>query len=256
MNTSGYLRGVPPVTLNLLIINIGLWIIGLVLPAFNEHTILPLLGLHYWGASDFNPVQMVTYMFLQAPISSGGIAHIFFNMWALYMFGRIMELSWGTRRYLLYYMVCGVGAALVQELVWTISWQHEYVTAIAEANQVSTGYMQQIVADSLANHDSMLLQSMEMFSNQLLTIGASGAIFGLLLAFGCTFPNVPMYIFFIPIPIKAKWLVAGYAVLELLFGATGSLSSVAHYAHLGGMLFGGILIFYWYKKGLLHGRRY
>lgn len=249
------MRSVPPVTRNLLIINIGLWILGVVMPAFND-TIFSHLGLHYWGASDFNPLQMLTYMFLQAPVTQGGIAHIFFNMWALYMFGRILEATWGSRRYLLFYFVCGVGAALVQEAVWSFTWEHDYISAIAAQNQVTFREADAFVQSALRAGDESLLAAMSVYKGMLLTIGASGAIFGLLLGFGCVFPNVPMYIFFIPVPVKAKWLVVGYGVLELLFGMSDTLSSVAHYAHLGGMLFGGILILYWHINGSLHGKRY
>lgn len=254
-NGSGFMRSIPPVTLNLLIINIGLWLLGAVMPSFNN-TILTHLGLHYWGADDFNPLQFVTYMFLQAPLSQGGIAHIFFNMWALYMFGRILEMTWGTRRYLMFYMVCGVGAAIVQEIVWSFTWEKEYIDALAVLNKVTVREATAYVDKGLAAGMPSLLQGMAQYKDMLITIGASGAIFGLLLGFGCVFPNVPMYIFFIPVPVKAKWLVAGYAVLEFFFGMTGTLSSVAHYAHLGGMIFGGLLILYWYYKGLLHGRRH
>lgn len=254
MNTfQSRVNSIPPVTRNLLIINIGLWLIGLVMPSFNE-TILDKLGLHYWGASDFNPLQFVSYMFLQAPVNQNGIAHIFFNMWALYMFGRILERTWDSRRYLIYYMACGIGAALLQEIVWTLTWNHDFIAALSDLNHVSFREMTAIVSENLNTPD--LQQSMAMYKSSLLTIGASGAIFGLLLGFGCTYPDVPMYIMFIPVPIKAKWLVAGYAVLEIIFGMSGALSSIAHYAHLGGMLFGIPFIIYWHKKGTLHGRSY
>ena len=250
------MRGVPPVTRNLLIINIGLWLLGSFMPSFNISTLLPRLGLSDWGAEGFNPLQLVTYLFLQAPLSQGGIAHIFFNMWALYMFGRILEVTWGSRRYLLFYFVCGIGAGVVQELVWTLTWEHDYLSAIASLNHISLPEATARVQEALAAHDSGILGAIEGYKSSLCTIGASGAIFGLLLGFGCVFPNVPMYIFFIPVPIKAKWLVAGYAVLELFFGVSNTLSSVAHYAHLGGMIFGALLILYWYKTGSLHGKRY
>lgn len=255
ITNSGFFRSLPPVTRNLLIINIGLWLVGGFMPAFNE-VILSHLGLHYWGASGFNPLQFVTYMFLQAPLNEGGIAHIFFNMWALYMFGRILESTWGARRYLLFYFACGIGAALIQEIVWTLTWQHDYISAIASQNHVSFREAEAAVRTGLeAGHDS-LVSAMDTYKRMLLTIGASGAIFGLLLGFGCVFPNVPMYLFFIPVPIKAKWIVAGYGVIELFLGVSDTLSSVAHYAHLGGMLFGGILIIYWHFNGSLHGKRY
>lgn len=245
-------KRIPPVTLNLLIINIAMWLICSFMPDFGN-TIYNTLGLHYWSSAAFNPIQPITYMFLQAPLGSGaGLGHIFFNMFALYMFGRILEMTWGSRRFLLFYMVCGVGAALIQEIVWMIEIPSDYLHALAEQNNISTEAMQQLIDANPA----AATHAMHEMASHYITIGASGAVFGLLLGFGCTFPNVPMYLMFIPIPIKAKYLMIGYAVLELFFGVSGTLSSVAHYAHLGGMLFALPMIWYWHKKGTLHGRSY
>ena len=135
-----------------------------------------------------------------------GIDHLFFNMFALWMFGRILENVWGSRRFLLYYMICGVGAGLTQELL-------QFAGVIPQVQSV---------------------------------VGASGAVYGLLLAFAMLFPNMPMYIIPIPVPIKAKWMVIGYTVIELVEGVF-SFGNVAHFAHLGGMIFGLILILYWRK---------
>ncbi|MBP3299234.1 MAG: rhomboid family intramembrane serine protease [Muribaculaceae bacterium] len=250
-NTGNFFR-LPPATKNLLIVNIGLWLLCSVMPSFGD-TIYDYLGLHYWGSGSFNPLQFVTYMFLQAPLGSGtGIGHIFFNMFALYMFGRILEATWGTRRFLIFYLACGLGAAFVQEAVWSLSFNEAMVSSLSEANGMSGAMIQDILARDPAHARELASQ----YADMLLTIGASGAIFGLLLGFGCVFPNVPMYLFFIPIPIKAKYLVAGYAVLEFVFGITGTASMVAHFAHLGGMLFAIPFLIYWHKKHILHGRRY
>ena len=135
-------------------------------------------------------------------------------MFALWMFGNTLERLWGSWRFLLFYLITGIGAGLMQELVWSFSF---------------------------AGYPPYLLE-------QLLTIGASGAVYGILLGFGMMFPNVPLFIMFIPIPIKAKWLVIGYGVMELFLGVTGSADGVAHFAHLGGMLFGFILIKLWEKR--------
>jgi len=243
------MSSVPPVTLNLLIINIGLWLVCSLMPHFGN-TIYNYLGLHYLSAPGFNLVQFVTYMFLQAPLGSGaGIAHIFFNMFALYMFGRILEYTWGSKRFLMFYMVCGIGAAFVQEVVWMVQVQGDYLQALALGNGITLDEAKALVGANQAEATA----AMHAFSGGYITIGASGAVFGLLLGFGCVFPNVPMYLFFIPVPIKAKYLMIGYAVLELFFGVTGTLGTVAHYAHLGGMLFALPMILYWYKKGMLHG---
>ena len=117
---------IPPVTKNLLVINIMLWLVEFIFPGFAERTLLPRLGLHYIGSDLFNPAQLFTYMFLHDP---SGITHIFFNMFSLWMFGRILERVWGGKRYLLFYLVCGVGAAFAQEAVWAMTWRHEYIRA-------------------------------------------------------------------------------------------------------------------------------
>ncbi len=152
-------------------------------------------------STGFQPWQLVSYGFLH-----GGWAHLFFNMFALYMFGLPIERAWGTRRFVIFYVVCLIGAGLVQLLVAAIS-QEIYPT-----------------------------------------IGASGAVFGILLAFGMMYPNTPLMLLFPPIPIKAKWFVLGYGILTLIFGITGTMPQVAHFAHLGGMIFGLFLILYWGRR--------
>lgn len=251
-NSSNRFLNLPPATLNLLVINIGLWLVCSFMTSFGDK-IYDHLGLHYWGSDSFNPIQLFTYMFLQAPLGAGGgIGHIFFNMFALYMFGRILEATWGTRRFLIFYLVCGLGAALVQEIVWALTFDHTLIALLAEQNHMSTFAIRQ----GLAMDPAHALELSNQYADSMLTIGASGAVFGLLLGFGCVFPNVPMYLFFIPVPIKAKYLVAGYAVIEFVFGITNTMSMVAHFAHLGGMLFALPMIIYWYKNHTLHGRRY
>jgi membrane associated rhomboid family serine protease len=183
-----------------------------------------VLGLHFFLASDFNPAQLFTYMFVHA-----NLEHIFFNMFALWMFGRTLEMVWGPKRFLLYYLVCGVGAGLAQEGVQYL----QYVTTLQAYDAVNTG------ADIIP---------MSEYLNYLTTVGASGAIYGILLAFGMLFPNVEMFVFPLPFPIRAKWFVAGYAAIELLLGLAASGDGVAHFAHLGGMLFGLILILHWRKS--------
>lgn len=216
------MNNLPTVTKNLLIINV-LCFLGMFVAERYGIDINHLLGLHFFLASDFNIGQLVSYMFMHANFS-----HIFFNMFALWMFGRVLEQVWGPKRFLTYYIVCGIGAGLVQELVWGM----EYVFVWSNFASVDTG---------------IGIISMEGFLNELTTVGASGAVYGILLAFGMLFPNSQMFVFPIPMPIKAKYFVIGYAVLELFLGLGGS-DGVAHFAHLGGMLFGLILILYWRKK--------
>ena len=229
-----------------------LWLVEFMFPGFAERTLLPRLGLHYIGSDLFNPAQLFTYMFLHDP---SGITHIFFNMFSLWMFGRILERVWGGKRYLLFYLVCGVGAAFAQEAVWAMTWRHEYIQGIAALNGLTYDHMQQIVDQATAAGDSGFLAGMADMKSRMMTVGASGAIFGLLLGFAFVFPNMPLYLFFIPVPIKAKYMVIGYAVLEFFFGVQGG-GTIAHFAHLGGMLFGLAMMLYWKKKGTLHGNGY
>lgn len=213
----------PTVVKNLLIINVLMYLATITLERFGID-LTNILGLHFFMASDFRIYQFVTYMFMHA-----NFTHLFFNMFALWMFGNTLENLWGSQRFLLYYMVCGLGAGLCQELVQYI----EYTTTLAEYATVNTGSQIIPMADYL---------------NMMNTVGASGAIYGLLLAFGMMFPDSRIYLYFL-VPIKAKWFVIGYAVIELLSGLGGH-DNVAHFAHLGGMLFGLILILYWKKHGV------
>jgi membrane associated rhomboid family serine protease len=161
-------------------------------------------------------------MFLHATFTPQGIefSHIFFNMFAVYMFGRTVETVWGPKRFLVYYLATGIGAGIIQECVWFFSLP-------------------------------------PMYSEYALTVGASGAVFGILLAFGMLFPNAPLFIMLIPIPVKAKYCVMAYGLIELYAGVVHhGGDNVAHFAHLGGMLFGIILILYWKKKGQWYGKSY
>lgn len=215
------MNNLPTVTKNLLIINV-LCFLGAIVAQRNGINLNDYLGLHYFQADDFNAAQFITYMFMHA-----NFQHIFFNMFAVWMFGRVLEQVWGPRRFLFYYILCGIGAGLVQEVVYYA----EYVLEWSHYTAVDTG---------------MGIISMGEFLNQLNTVGASGAVYAILLAFGMMFPDSEMYVFPIPFPVKAKFFVLGYAALELLLGIGGH-DGVAHFAHLGGMLFGIFLIIYWRK---------
>ena len=185
--------------------------------------------------------------------SQGSPLHLLFNMFSLWMFGRFLERVWGSGRFLIFYFVCGIGAAIVQEAVWALSWERSYISAIASQNLITYDHAREMVQAALRASDPQLLSAMEMFKNHYITIGASGAIFGLLLGFAFVFPDMPMYLFFIPVPIKAKYMVAGYAVIEFFLGVSHSADTVAHFAHLGGHLFALPILLYWKKKGTLHG---
>lgn len=218
------MNNLPTVTKNLLIINV-LCFFGMLVAKRYGIDVENLLGLHFFLASDFNLSQLISYMFMHA-----NFQHIFFNMFAVWMFGRVLEQVWGPRRFLTYYLICGIGAGLIQELVQYL----EYAFTLSDYDSVNLGIAGGIIP-------------MEEYLNMMTTVGASGAVYGILLAFGMLFPNSQMFIFPLPFPIKAKYFVIGYAVLELFLGLGGG-DGVAHFAHLGGMLFGLILIIYWRKK--------
>lgn len=218
------MNNLPTVTKNLLIINV-LCFFGMLVAKRYGIDVENLLGLHFFLASDFNLSQLISYMFMHA-----NFQHIFFNMFAVWMFGRVLEQVWGPKRFLTYYLICGIGAGLIQELVQYL----EYAFTLSNYDSVNLGIAGGIMP-------------MEEYLNMMTTVGASGAVYGILLAFGMLFPNSQMFIFPLPFPIKAKYFVIGYAVLELFLGLGGG-DGVAHFAHLGGMLFGLILIIYWRKK--------
>lgn len=221
---------IPTVTKNLLIIN-AIAFFAMYVFQMRGVDLNGILGLHFFKAPDFHVYQLVTYMFMHANFS-----HILFNMFALWMFGMTIERVMGEKRFLTYYLVCGIGAGLIQELVQLISF-----------------YVQGLAAYQTVNIDGHTVIAMSQFLNSWTTVGASGAIYGILLAFGMIFPNERIFIFPLPIPIKAKWFITFYVVLELVSGiASYGNDNVAHFAHLGGMLFGYLLIRYW-QRG--RGRR-
>lgn len=222
----------PTVTKNLIIINV-LVFFGTFVALKYGIDLKDYLGLHFFLASDFNPAQLITYMFMH-----GGFTHLFFNMFAVFMFGAVLERTWGPKRFLFYYILCGIGAGVIQEGV-------QYVQYIAELSQ----YTQVNIGSGII--------PMEEYLNMMSTVGASGAVYAILLAFGMTFPNNHLFVFPIPFPIKAKFFVIGYALIELYSGIANNPSdNVAHFAHLGGMLFGLLLILYWRKKDKNNGTYY
>ncbi|MBQ5934609.1 MAG: rhomboid family intramembrane serine protease [Bacteroidales bacterium] len=198
------LRNLPPAVKNLLIINIiiflGTEFIGN--PMYEWFALFPVDSpfFHWW--------QLVTHMFMH-----GGFGHIFFNMWSLIVFGPVLERMWGSKKFLIYYFVCGLGAAICHEAVL-----HFFVPGMLNVP----------------------------------TVGASGAIYGLLLGFGMLYPNYTLTLLFPPVSLQAKWFVIIFAAIELLTGILGTSDGVAHFAHLGGMLFGLILILIWKKQGKMY----
>lgn len=208
MTTIEYRPKTPPAVQNLLIANC---VVFLAMTLLNEERIYELFALFPVPSRWFEIWQPVTYMFMH-----GDLSHLFFNMFALWMFGRGLEQELGTKRFLIYYLVCGIGAGLVQL--------------------------------GMAQIDLMRLPETSLAYQQYLwtpTVGASGAVFGLLLAFGMLHPNATIMLLIPPIPMKAKWFVIIYGLLELFFGVSGRMDSVAHFAHIGGMFWGWLLLMWW-----------
>ena len=241
------IKMMPAVTKNLIAINVVVWLAMALVPSL-AGTIERYCALYYFTSDQFVPSQLITYMFVH-----GGFVHLFFNMFALYMFGVTMERVLGGPRFLFYYITCGLCAGLVQEAFWALTWEPEFVKTIANLNGVDFEYVRQALASGEIG--SLVGQ----YQNMMVTIGASGSIYGVLLAFGMLFPNRPLYIMFIPVPVKAKWVVIGNGVIELLIGmgsARGAVDGIAHWAHLGGMIFGLLIMIYWKRKGIVHGDNY
>ena len=219
----------PPVVLNLIIANLVVFLAMKLYDSNMMYANFAMFNVDFrcLGEADmtlFKPWQPLTYMFMH---SADNFSHIFFNMFSLWMFGRTLELEMGWKRFLIYYMVCGVGAALFQMGVAQIDLAHLEIGSKAWYAYMSTP-----------------------------TVGASGAIFGLLLAFGLLHPNALISLIFPPITLKAKWFVIIYGVLELLLGVTGSMSNVAHFAHLGGMFWGWLLLLWWRHQARKHNNYY
>ena len=222
------MRSIPIVTKNLLIVNVVAFILCLVMghDASGGYLLNEWLGLHFFMASDFRIYQLFTYMFMH-----GGWEHIIFNMFALWMFGCVVERAWGPKKFLFYYITCGVGAGFFQEAAQYVSYLYNDFSAY------------QFIVD--ANGARLPMGD---YLNQLTTVGASGAIYAILLAFGMIYPNERIFIFPLPVPIKAKYFVIGYAAIELGSALATTGDGVAHIAHLGGMVFGFFMIRYWRKQ--------
>ena len=260
--------GITPAVKILLILNIVMYFLSMFIDSRMHVDTAHLLGLHLPQSVFWRPWQYVTHMFMH-----GSFGHLFFNMFALFMFGRILESVWGTKRFIIYYFVTGLGAAALHSLV---SWYGlhnmqeqfyafqstpdagvfaEFVRSHVSNPRLLSELMQFVDAWNAAPANAQFAGQAEYYMQGIIqayanapTIGASGAVFGILLAFGMLFPNTELYLMFIPIPIKAKYFVLLYGAAELFFGLQNSVGdNVAHFAHLGGMLFGFFLILYWRK---------
>ena len=217
----GFLSRIPPVTRNLIIVNVIIFIATLI----NENFMIGAFGLFYPSSQYFHWWQVVTHMFMH-----GGFWHIFFNMYTLFIFGVVVERIIGTRKFLLFYFVCGLGAAGLQ---------------------IGAQYLE--MQAYIASGTQSALQSIAALKATP-TVGASGAIYGVLIGYAMLFPESRMTLLFPPVTLSAKWMVVIFAAIELFTGVTGLVGGVAHFAHLGGMLIGWLLIKMWRKRGVLFDR--
>jgi len=277
-------RVLPPVVKNLLIINGLFFLAMIVFDNTGTFDLTDLLGLHYFASQKFHVYQFITYMFMH-----GNLTHIFFNMFALWMFGSALENFWGPKRFLVYYFVTGIGAALFHYVIFYFQIDpvltamnafishpdfeslnafissHKFIISDnsgeiwAQFQKFQTNYAL-LTQD---HHNMQALQGCvnfvseyrEHFLNMPVVVGASGAIYGLLLAFGMMFPNSMIYIYFL-FPMKAKWFVVFYGALELFSAIWRPGDNVAHFAHLGGMIFGIVLILLWRRKDRMKRNQY
>lgn len=220
-NRGGFLSSLPPVTKNLLIINVVMFIFTLV----NEELMISVFAMFYPASRFFHFWQPLTHMFMH-----GGWMHILFNMYALVMFGSVIERALGSKKFLVFYFVTGLGAAALHTGVQYLQAQY---------------FLTQATSSSLAVYHDMLRTP---------TLGASGAIFGLLVGFAMIYPDSILTLIFPPVSLRAKWFVLIYVAIELLLGVRGVTDGVAHFAHLGGALFGWLLLMWWKKTGRYYER--
>ena len=271
--------GITPAVKALIILNVAMYFLAIFLNQVLHINTADLLGLHLPQSHYWAPWQYITHMFMHGggeELLRGrifeGLSHLFFNMFALFMFGRILESVWGTKRFLIFYFVCGIGAGALNSLVGWFEVRHmmeQYATfqttptpsILADFVKSQIGHpapwIWEVIDNWINNPNSpeyieagkQLFERIIDLKINIPMVGASGAIFGILLAFGMLFPNTELFLMFIPVPIKAKYFVIGYGLLEFFLGIQNSASdNVAHFAHLGGMLFGFFMVKYWRKK--------
>ena len=222
----GFLSNIPTATKNIIIINV----LVMIMTSLNQGFMYETFALFYPTSPFFHWWQPVTHMFMH-----GGFFHLFFNMYTLYFFGRVLEERWGAKKFLIFYFVTGLGAALIHTGVEWIQMNH---------------WMSQVAKGSMAAQAK--IHALKMTP----TVGASGAIYGVLMGFAMLYPDAILSLVFPPVSMKAKWFVLIFGGIELLTGITGVGGGIAHFAHLGGLIFGYLLIMYWKKKRTLYGRDY
>ncbi len=221
-NRGGFFGSTPPAVKNIIIINV----LVMIMISLKEQFMIGNFALFYPTSPYFHWWQIITHMFMH-----GGFWHLFFNMYTLFIFGTVLERVWGSRKFLLFYFVTGIGAALLHTGVQFIQAQ-VYMSQIAENS-----------AQAMAAYQALKLTP---------TVGASGAIYGVLLGYAMLFPDSVLTLIFPPVSLKAKWFVIIFAVIELVTGVFSIGGGIAHFAHLGGMLFGWLLILYWKKKSRMY----
>lgn len=226
----------PPVVKNLVIINVLMLLATWVL-ATRGINLERTLGLHYIGSPAFRPYQLVTHLFMH-----GGFTHLLFNMFALWMFGRVLENVWGPKRFFIYYFATGLGAAALHTFVGYLEYQH----AVSGLSPEQIDYYRELAAQGKYIQGTVSQQITSILMTP--TVGASGAVYGVLIGFGMLFPNTMLMLIFPPIPIKAKYAIGGMILIEVYLGFTNSGGNIAHFAHLGGALFGFLIIKYWNKN--------
>ena len=225
-NRGGFLSNMPQAVKSIIIINV----LVMIMTALNENFMYEKFALFYPTSPFFHWWQPLTHMFMQ-----GGFWHLFFNMYTLFIFGSVLENVWGTKKFLIFYFVTGLGAALIHTGVEWIQMQ-SWMGAAAEGS-----------ASAMTSIHMLKMTP---------TVGASGAIYGLLMGYAMLYPDSIMTLIFPPVSLKAKWFVLIFAAIELLTGVTGTGGGIAHFAHLGGLIFGLILMLYWKKSGKLYSRRF
>ena len=232
--------GLPPVVKNIIMINVLMLLAYIAAQSVWGIDLISILGIYFPKSEQFMPLQIVTHMFMHA-----GFLHLLFNMYALYIFGQVLENVWGPKRFFIYYIICGLGAALTHETVIAFQYSHLAQSLSPENLQLVLKEGTTLFKQGQGFTDPDMLK-LQMLLNTP-TVGASGAIFGVLLAFGVLFPNTQLMLLIPPMPIRAKYFVMIYGAIELYLAVTQSGGNIAHTAHLGGMLFGYILIRYWQK---------
>jgi membrane associated rhomboid family serine protease len=232
--------GLPPVVKNIIMINVLMLLAYFAAQSVLGIDLNNILGIYFPKSEQFMPLQIVTHMFMH-----DGFWHLFFNMYALYIFGQVLENVWGPKRFFIYYIICGLGAVLTHETVIAFQYNHLAQSLSPENLQLVLNEGTSLLKQGQGFTDPDMLKLQILLNTP--TVGASGAIFGVLLAFGVLFPNTQLMLLIPPMPIRAKYFVMIYGAIELYFTVTQSGGNIAHAAHVGGMLFGYILIRYWQK---------